>query len=181
MEITFTKLLDQNLEIIKDISNNPIVWEFYPTLVCTSSREYEIIADIENYSDEKTIYMEVLELDSNITNCILLIDNENKEGRVIFALLDHDSNIKEVYAADIDDEITETMNTYVKEIQEYNDDEDNDEEVDDLERIGFINADGTYIQNEISSFDDDYSIHDNPYYNDALDLDQQSPDFWENL
>jgi len=36
---------------------------------------------------------------------------------------------------------------------------------------------------EESEFDynDSYSAYDNPYYNDELDMDQQSQDFWDSL
>ena len=36
--------------------------------------------------------------------------------------------------------------------------------------------------NECKGYDDDTSsVYDNPYYNDNLDMDQQSIDFWNNL
>ena len=60
MVIAFTKILDQNLELIKDISNNPIVWEFFPDHICSASRRYDIFIGnysekkyVENYSNEK--------------------------------------------------------------------------------------------------------------------------------
>ena len=129
--------------------------------------------------------MEVGDIDSNVDDCILLIDDKNKEKRILFALFDENSVPQEIYAVDSDETIIEEMNSYAKEIQDYQDyydgDYSDDEDIDEREEKEYINDDGSYIQNEIGSIDDDYNIHDNPYYNDALDLDQQSPDFWENL
>lgn len=34
---------------------------------------------------------------------------------------------------------------------------------------------------EVDGYDDWGSVDDNPYYDDNLDMDQQSPEFWDNL
>lgn len=50
---------------------------------------------------------------------------------------------------------------------------------------GFVEEleDNVIEENYIEEDDSDGwgSIDDNPYYNDNLDMDQQSPEFWDNL
>ena len=52
-----------------------------------------------------------------------------------------------------------------------------------VDREEFIKSLNVIEENYIEEDDSDdwESIDDNPYYNDNLDMDQQSPEFWDNL
>ena len=76
-------------------------------------------------------------------------------------------------AAQLDgvEDIAESGSGFVEECEDF---------VDREEFIKSLNViEENYIEEDDS--DDWESIDDNPYYNDNLDMDQQSPEFWDNL
>jgi hypothetical protein len=100
---------------------------------------------------------------------------ENKEIQYLKFWLQHFRMVKNQISSD------NTINhNNVVEIQKYTDSLRNNESI-------FLIQEN--LDNNYSYYDDDHdydngssnSIYDNEYYNDALDMDQQSPDFWDSI
>ena len=118
---------------------------------------HEIIANQVSISEQEDAYAALEAKYNNVEEAV-----EQDLLRVQFDRVDEDSEEQNMLAAQLDgvEDMVESGSGFVEEFED-NVIEEN------------------YIEEE--DFDGWGSIDDNPYYNDNLDMDQQSLEFWDNL
>ncbi|WP_288357921.1 hypothetical protein [uncultured Bacteroides sp.] len=129
---------------------------------------HEIIANQVSISEQEDAYAALEAKYNNVEEAV-----EQDLLRAQFDRVDEDFEGQDMLAAQLDgvEDIAESGSGFVEECEDF---------VDREEFIKSLNViEENYIEEDDS--DDWESIDDNPYYNDNLDMDQQSPEFWDNL
>lgn len=118
---------------------------------------HEIIANQVSISEQEDAYAALEAKYNNVEEAV-----EQDLLRVQFDRVDEDSEEQNMLAAQLDgvEDMVESGSGFVEEFE-----------------------DNVIEENYIEEEEPDGwgSIDDNPYYNDNLDMDQQSPEFWDNL
>lgn len=118
---------------------------------------HEIIANQVSISEQEDAYAALEAKYNNVEEAV-----EQDLLRVQFDRVDEDSEEQNMLAAQLDgvEDLVESGSGFVEEFE-----------------------DNVIEENYIEEEEPDGwgSIDDNPYYNDNLDMDQQSPEFWDNL
>ena len=129
---------------------------------------HEIIANQVSISEQEDAYAALEAKYNNVEEVV-----EQDLLRAQFDRVDEYFEGQDMFVSQLDgvEDIAESGSGFVEECEDF---------VDREEFIKSLNViEENYIEEDDS--DDWESIDDNPYYNDNLDMDQQSPEFWDNL